>query len=185
MVWMAAAQVGLQVAQSVYTQQQKNKAVIKQNEQVLASLGRSLGDLALQEHQQQQSIREARTAVQKQGREQGGVAKALALASDTFGDSVREQQMDIARQTAENELRLAQSSANVQESVERAVNNSIQQHKASLQSLGSSGVVEGLAGGIAAGLQSGTINENTLPQLGKAVRGGYSLVTDYLRNGAK
>ena len=184
MVWQAAAQVGLGVASGMYSARQKNKAIQKQNEQVLASLGRSLGDLALQGHQQQLAIREAKSSVQKQGKEQAGVAQALALASDTFGDSVREQQMDINRQTVENELRLEQSSANTQESLERAIQNTVLQHKASLQALGSSGLVEGLMGGVGAGIKSGTINENTLPQMGKAVRGGYTLVTNYLRNGA-
>lgn len=165
----ALASVGLNVASSVASTRAANKAKIKQNEQVLASLGRSLGDAALQQHQQQQQIREASIAVRKQGKEMSGAARAMALASDTFGDSVDEQRLQIERDTAENQLRLQQSSENVRESFDRAVQSTILQHKAQLQQLGSSGIVEGLASGAAAGVQNGSINQNTLGNISRGI----------------
>lgn len=164
-----AASIGLSVASSVASARAANKAKIKQNEQVLASLGRSLGDAALQQHQQQQQIREASIAVRKQGKEMSGAARAMALASDTFGDSVNEQQLQIDRDAMENQLRLQQSSANTLESFDRVVQGTLLQHKAQLQQLGSSGIVGGLASGIGAGIQNGSINQNTLGNISRGV----------------
>lgn len=178
----ALASVGLNVASSVASTRAANKAKIKQNEQVLASLGRSLGDAALQQHQQQQQIREASIAVRKQGKEMSGATRAMALASDTFGDSVNEQQLQIDRDAIENQLRLQQSSANTLESFDRVVQGTIQQHKAQLQQLGSSGIVEGLASGVGAGIQNGSINQNTLGNISKGITNARTSISQGITN---
>jgi len=167
-----AAQLALSVGQSVYQAKLNNEAVKRKNASIAASLGKSLADVAIQSHQQQQQIRDAQVAVKRQGKEASGAVRALALASDTFGGSVDEQQMAVERDTIENTLKLQQSARNTAETFQRAADSTIAQHQAQIGRLGGSGILEGVLGGVQAGIQSGTLNANTLTSV---TRGGARL----------
>ena len=157
----AAAQVGLSVASSMYAARQQNAANKRANTALLNHLGKATADIALQEQQQINQLRDAAITVRQQGSQQGGIAKAMALAGDTFGDSVQEQQQAIQRSVDENLSKLDRSTENTRESADRMIQSTIDDHLARIKRLGSSGLIEGLMTGVGEGIKSGTINENT------------------------
>lgn len=136
---LPAVMAGIALGQGLYANKANNSAVKAQNDSILKHMGKQLGDIALQEQQQITQLREASISNKRQGKQASATARLASYTADTFGASVDEQQMEIARQLNETEAKIERSEENVQDSTRRAIESAVDSHASRVQRLSGAG----------------------------------------------